>query len=307
MSQYLITLKYNKDKFLSRTSREDRTNSLEPLLPASEDESAFSPSKIVKLHYKQNKGFLNNPNGIETPASSPIPNRSSNRRARNRTPTPTDVATSSFDNRNNSSTSVTSSPDIDTTTNSIERSSSSPVQSDTQTSSQSLLHQNSSQSETTPRKDSFYIPKKSYKQALSSLAQYSDKSTTTQSKLLNKQASDSFQHEIEQEWYEDVQIVSDRLHLLKEMYKAVQLIKKRKIAGKFDITGALASEISSNNPTTNNSPMAATPYGSDDEDVSNIIGNSSQQEEDESSSNSNTESPAPLGKRVPKKRVQFRV
>ncbi|KAK6460349.1 hypothetical protein DFJ63DRAFT_315639 [Scheffersomyces coipomensis] len=314
MPKYLITLKYNKQKYLKSSddsSQPDLKSDVEkdesslslPISSSVSSSTSSSPSKIVKLHY--NPRGLASLNNSDTPISSPVNNnRSSNRRARNRTPTPpSEVATIPEDTKIVEQVTPTTTTTRISALDKLEVSKESESQESTSPSPSILI----TPPEVKKIESIFYVPQKSYKEALRALASYSDKSNTIQNKSLTKTLSDFELQEIEQEWYENVQIVSDRLHLLKEVFKAVQLIKKRKISGKFDIGGALTIDNnSSNDPTSNNTPMITTPFGSDDDEVQHL-GHSSQQEEDDSSSNSNTDSPVPLGKRVPKKTVQFRV
>ncbi|KAK6459512.1 uncharacterized protein RJT20DRAFT_16778 [Scheffersomyces xylosifermentans] len=299
---FVVSFRYDKQKYRElEASRAPSSQTVQ----FSQDEEFNSyttmdstPSKIVRLQYQHR-------NGLESPPIHSSPVRSSVFRSRNRAITPpTDVATSEFTSDSNTIavTRAEIAQSFQQETNRIGSYSNSNSGLSSHVSPSSQL---GSSPDGTYTVEPYVYPAKSYQDALKSINEYSQKFVSTP-RSEDGTISVIHNQQVEQEWYGDLKVVADRLHLLREAHRAVQLIKKRKISGKFDI-GSSQPLDSSNNPTTTNSPLNSTPFGSDDEDQVQENENLSQQEEDDSSSNSATDSTLPLGRRTPRKRVQFQV
>lgn len=288
---FVISFSYDKYKYLDAINLPSPYKSFQDL-----EYGSPTPSRIVRLQY-------NNNNNINRSADSLymllLPLRSSAYRHRNRTPTPEAV-------NSNTKNSPGSGPGSGSSAGSAghSRNSSSGSNYHSPVSGGSSINSPGSSGHGSLKLT--YTYNKRVPEALDLIGQYSERYVTGKFSP-SGQTSVVHNQQLEQEWYADVTTVADRLHLLRELYRATQLIKKRKIAGKFD-AGSFLPVVDVTAATNSNSPLHLTPFGLDDDETERQFNaNLLQQEEDDSSSNSNTDNSLPLGRRTPRKRVQFLV
>lgn len=125
-----------------------------------------------------------------------------------------------------------------------------------------------------------YRPYKSTQDSLRDMLDFKNRSTTTHSL-----------ESLEAEWWYDVRNVSDRLHFLKESYKAIQLLKLKRLYRKTDnkeLSVSLAST-----PIPHGSSFAISGLEEEPMPSSQNFQHISTQEDPYSSSNSNTDTPTP--------------
>lgn len=131
--------------------------------------------------------------------------------------------------------------------------------------------------------------KRTYQESLQSMKKY-------QEEHLLSSLSD---YDLENAWYYDLQNVSLRLHYLREVYKAIQTLKKRRAHNRDHRT---VVTLQSSNMGT---PLALEDEGSGG--GSAPILQLLQHEDDESSGSNTDQNSRDLGKRASRRRVQFHV
>lgn len=287
MEEYTVTFKYDPAKLteveagsskylLTETPTKRTRNSTGSIGSTSnsngEDSSSQdSPSKIVSFHY--NKSALNSFSSLENDLdnhSGVAPTTRSIQRHRSRTPTP--PSPTSRDERLQ------------------------PPFNNTAFKHEVLLQsqsQPSPQDEETCRVEQ--LRKRTYRDLIESMKNYHNSIAK----------GGALAHDVETLWYYDLQNISQRLHYLREVYKTIQTLKKRK-PNKTD----LVSEPHSSN--------VATPMGLEDELLAPRHSQTYPEEEGYSSNDTdnsmtpnnrrrsqNSQDDTPMGKRMSRRRVQF--
>lgn len=341
MNSYIVKLSFSHEKWKQHVaSREDNSSDSSPSRSTRSRQSSLingttlTPTKIVKLHYNTSKAPERHIglDGEYTPTISPS---RSTQRQRNRTPTPptligegdTTLAASDddvFKNNNipkeikkedsqiNNNQSTL--PDSEQNNGGVGNNNGAGDHEDdagtsktqhekhTQITNKPLSKNNDNLVVKNPKNTSI----KPYQESLNSMDKYQD--IFLHSSLSNI--------ELESNWYYDLQNVSQRLHYLREVYKSIQTLKKKKPLTNH--SNPNSNSIQKHNINLQSSTNV-TPMALDDDnkryDVRNNDGDHYEDESSGSGSGSNTDNnrrsrtddttDSPLGKRVSKRRVQF--
>lgn len=260
LDSMLITLKYNRDKYLALIESKEKASTATKIedtngittTPITRTRSASSvnistttpkPTKIVTFRY--NSSIY----------KSPLTSRLSQRRTRNRTPTPQnslgtttgEINFSSSIPNTSAGTSLNSSPikqlQLPETPSYIEEEGEEEVK-------QEVIEREEDEEENLFSPFGIPLPSKTKdsEDALNFMYKYNELYHIHNNKDVeanDKISAIEHNQAVENVWFDSLNIVADRLHFLREAYKAIQLVKKKKLTGKFDVLLPVSSPIAS--------------------------------------------------------------
>ncbi|RLV93399.1 hypothetical protein JA1_002552 [Spathaspora sp. JA1] len=271
----LVSFKYNKDKYreLLEKDKLDDVQIKQEVVPSILDDSSattatttnstttITPTKFVTLYYNS-QAYMSSPS------------KSQRRRSQNRTPTPPSVTPNTTTFPYQKSSSVINS---------------SPVK---------MISQESSTREAISSPPISAKPR-SYQDIIENMGNYNLQYILNSGN--NEESSSIIGHnqEVESDWFNDVRSIADRLHLLRETYRTVQILKKTRVLGNkrqdmSEFSKSVTPSVSGDNVNNNAAILRSASHnrnstdagisGMDEDEFEELDGF----EEDEDSSNTDT-------------------